>query len=202
MTNKTLKILLVEDNPGDARLVREMLREVQRITPQLEHVSSLAEAIAHLEDHAPDVVLLDLTLPDGHGLSGAGRIIDAYHHLPVVILTGLDDEAVGLEALHRGAQDYLVKGQTESRLFTRVLLHAIERKATELEKEKLITELQSLFQQVKTLRGLLPMCAWCKRIRDDNGEWVGLESFITQHSNADVSHGICPECAGKQKQKA
>jgi len=201
MVSKVLSILLVEDNPGDARLVMEMLREVDRITPRLEHVSSLAAAIAYLDLQVPDIVLLDLSLPDGNGLASAGRIIDTYHQLPVVILTGLDDESVGLEAVHRGAQDYLVKGQLDSRLFTRVMLYSIERKCAELEKEKLISELQDLFQQVKTLRGLLPMCAWCKRIRDDRGDWVGLESYITQHSNADVTHGICPDCASTQRQK-
>ena len=202
MANKVYSILLVEDNPGDARLVKEMLREIEdRFTCSLTHVTSLAEAIAFLDQNAPDIIFLDLSLPDASGLRSAGRIIDAYHQLPVVILTGLDDESIGLEAVHRGAQDYLVKGQLDSRLFTRVMLYSIERKQAELEKEKLITELQDLFTQVKTLRGLLPMCAWCKRIRDDQGDWVGLESYIQQHSNADVTHGICPECASKRFQK-
>ncbi len=202
MANKTYSILLVEDNPGDARLVKEMLREIDRIECALTHVTSLAEAIAYLDQDTPDIVFLDLSLPDAQGLRSAGRIIDTYQQLPVVILTGLDDESVGLEAVHRGAQDYLVKGQLDSKLFTRVLLYSIERKQAELEKEKLIKELQDLFTQVKTLRGLLPMCAWCKRIRNDQGEWMGLESYIQQHSNADVTHGICPECAGKRMQKA
>lgn len=201
MSSKVLHLLLVEDNPGDVRLVKEMLRDVDRFTPDLTHVTTLAEAIGHLDQHAADLILLDLSLPDAHGMRSAGRIIDTYHHLPVVILTGLDDEAVGLEAVQRGAQDYLIKGQLDSRLFTRVILYSIERKLAELEKEKLIKELQELFTQVKALRGLLPMCAWCKRIRDDQGDWVGLESYIQQHSNADVTHGICPECAGKRFQK-
>jgi len=198
MTSKNLHILLVEDNPGDMRLVKEMLKEANRFPFRLAHVQTHSQAIAYLEQETPDIVFLDLTLPDSQGLASAGRIIDKYHNLPVVILTGLDDESTGLEAVHRGAQDYLVKGQIDARLIARVTLYAIERKQAELEKEGLITELQDLFTQVKTLRGLLPMCAWCKRIRDEQGDWVALESYIQQNSNADVTHGICPECASKQ----
>jgi DNA-binding response OmpR family regulator len=198
MTSKTLHILLVEDNPGDMRLVKEMLTEADRFPFRLAHVHSHAQACAYLEQADPDIVFLDLTLPDSQGLASAGRMIDKYHGLPFVILTGLDDESTGLEAVHRGAQDYLVKGQIDARLVARVTLYAIERKQAELEKEALITELQDLLTQVKTLRGLLPMCAWCKRIRDERGEWVVLESYIQQNSNADVTHGICPVCASKQ----
>jgi PleD family two-component response regulator len=202
MNSKSLRILLVEDNAGDARLVKEMLKESNRFPFQIAHVTTQAQAVAYLEQETPDIVFLDLSLPDGHGLASAGRIIDRHRNLPIVILTGLDDESVGLEAVHRGAQDYLVKGQLDARLISRVILYSIERKLAELEKEKLINELQDLFTQVKTLRGLLPMCAWCKRIRDEQGEWVALENYIKQYSNADVTHGICPECAGKRHQKA
>ena len=143
----------------------------------------------------PDVVLLDLTLPDGSNKTSAISLIETFHNIPVVILTGLDDDSTGLESIQRGAQDYLIKGQTDSKLMVRVINYSIERKQAAIEKERLILELQDLFRQVKTLRGLLPMCTHCKKIRDDRGDWVVLEQFIQENSNTEISHGTCPECA-------
>lgn len=190
-----IKILLVEDNPGDARLVKEMLRGVNHFKHELTHTATLQHAREHLSAAEPDVVLLDLSLPDGQNKNSAISLIESFNNIPVVILTGLDDDSIGLESIQRGAQDYLIKGQTDSKLMVRVIHYSIERKQAELEKEKLIHELQELFKQIKTLRGLLPMCTKCKKIRDDHGEWVILEQFIQENSNTDISHGICPECA-------
>jgi CheY-like chemotaxis protein len=196
--NIDLNILLVEDNPGDARLVKEALNESTTIHASLHIAGTLHQAIEYLTDQKFDVILLDLSLPDGHGLQSATNILKAVPQTPVVILTGLDDETVGYDAIREGAQDYLIKGQFDSKLLVRVIRYSIERKQSALEKEKMINELQELLHEVKTLKGLLPMCAWCKKIRDDKGDWVMLESYIVDHSNADVTHGICPECAAKQ----
>ena len=195
MKSNQINILLVEDNIGDARLVKEMLIDAHRLRHECAHRTTLAEAREYLSLHTPDVVLLDLTLPDGQGLKSATFLMDSFPMIPFIILTGLDDETIGLESVRRGAQDYLVKGHIDGKLIVRVILYAIERKQAILEKEKLIQELQELFSQVKTLRGLLPMCAWCKKIRDDKGSWVVLESYLSQHSNTDITHGICPDCA-------
>lgn len=195
MNRQTIKILLVEDNPGDARLVKEMLHGENRFRHELTHTTTLHQAREYLSATVPDVVLLDLTLPDGQNKTSAISLIETFNKIPVVILTGLDDDSIGLESIQRGAQDYLIKGQTDSKLMVRVIQYSIERKQAELEKERLIRELQELFKQVKTLRGLLPMCTQCKKIRDDQGDWVVLEEFIQENSNTDISHGICPECA-------
>ncbi len=191
----TVKILLVEDSPGDARLVKEMLLSERHFKHELSHVTTLQQAREYLSNTVPDVVLLDLSLPDGQNKTSAINLIESFNVVPVVILTGLDDDTVGMESIQRGAQDYLIKGQADSKLMVRVIRYSIERKQAEREKEKLIRELQELFSQVKTLRGLLPMCTRCKKIRDDHGEWVVLEEFIQEHSNTDISHGICPDCA-------
>jgi DNA-binding response OmpR family regulator len=195
MKSNQIDILLVEDNPGDARLVREMLQDAHRLRHEVAHVKTISQAREYLLGTVPHVVLLDLTLPDGQGLKSASQLIEAFPAVPFIILTGLDDETIGLESVRRGAQDYLVKGHIDGKLIVRVILYAIERKQSALEREKLIRDLQDLISQVKTLRGLLPMCAWCKKIRDDKGEWVVLESYLSQHSNTDITHGICPECA-------
>lgn len=195
--SNSVKILLVEDNPGDARLVRELLKEVSNFPYELLHAESIASAVEFLGQSPTDVVLLDFSLPDGQGMRLIQNIVDTDPNVPVVIFTGLDDETVGLDAVREGAQDYLVKGQIDGRLLIRTIRYSIERKRMQIEREKLFEELQDLFKQVKTLRGLLPMCAWCKKIRDTEGQWVMLETYIVEHSSADVSHGICPECAAK-----
>ena len=197
MSAEPLRILLVEDNPGDARMVHEVLRETSTIHTEVRHVQTLAEAKEIMRKHSSDVILLDLSLPDGHGIETVRQVVQTDPRTSVVIFTGLDDESVGLEAVREGAQDFLIKDQLDSRHLLRAIRYAIERKAAELERERLIAELQDLLAQVKTLRGLLPMCAWCKNIRDEKGEWHALESFIKERSDAEVSHSICPDCSQK-----
>ncbi len=198
---ETLCILLVEDNPGDIRLVQEALKECNVPNELLiahDGVEAL-ETLTSVESVTPDVVLLDLNLPRKTGLE---VLAELKHHpevggIPVVILTGLDDESVALEAIRLGAQDYLIKGELESRMFARVIRYSIERKQAAIEREQLIRERKELFSQIQTLRNLLPMCAWCKRIRDEDGNWRPLEKYISEHSSSDVTHGICPECKAK-----
>jgi diguanylate cyclase (GGDEF)-like protein/PAS domain S-box-containing protein len=124
-------VLLVEDNPGDARLFREMLREHGTANIHLAHVDSMSAAEAHLADHAVDIILLDLGLPDTQGLEALRRAHAAAPHTPLVVLTGLDDESLAVQALQEGAQDYLVKGQIETRGLPRALRYAVERKIME-----------------------------------------------------------------------
>jgi len=128
MDENPVRILLVEDNPGDARLLRETLRDAEFLPFILTHVGRLDEAIKCLIAQKFDALLLDLHLPDSEGLDTVKRIATAAPDVPIVVLTGTDDEALGTEAVRNGAQDYLVKGQTNHRLLTRAIRHAIERK--------------------------------------------------------------------------
>ena len=129
--SRPLRLLLVEDNPGDARLLQEELREVTSVRFEVRHVTRLAEAVAVVGEPGLDVVLLDLSLPDGHGLSNIERLLQAAPALPLVVLTGTDDEQLAMKAVHTGAQDYLVKGQVTGPLLVRALRYAIERKRAE-----------------------------------------------------------------------
>ena len=123
-------VLLVEDNPGDARLLREMFREGEQ-NSKLTHVECMSDAEKHLAEHAVDVILLDLGLSDAQGLAAVRRAHAAAPRIPLVVLTGLDDDALSVQALQEGAQDYLVKGQIEARGLRRALRYAIERKIME-----------------------------------------------------------------------
>lgn len=124
-------LLVVEDNIGDARLLREMLNEPVLNAIALEHVQTMREAETYLAQHTVDIVLLDLGLPDAQGLEALRRTHVAAPRTPSVVLTGIDDEELARSALQQGAQDYLIKGQIETRGLMRALRYAIERKAME-----------------------------------------------------------------------
>ncbi len=132
MEQRRLKILLVEDNPGDARLVEEILAEAGRSGFDITPLERCEPAVAALKDSNFDVVLLDLSLPDSKGLETVSRVTAAAPQVPIVIMTGLDDEETAIAAAKMGAQDYLVKGNFDHRGLTRTLRYAIERKEQEL----------------------------------------------------------------------
>jgi diguanylate cyclase (GGDEF)-like protein/PAS domain S-box-containing protein len=132
MNPKFIKsILLIEDNPGDARLLREMLNEHESQKTELVHVTSMHEAELQLGQRAFDIVLLDLGLPDAQGLNALRRAHAVAPRVPLVVLTGLDDESLAARSLQEGAQDYLIKGQIETRSLFRSLRYAVERKSME-----------------------------------------------------------------------
>jgi two-component system, cell cycle sensor histidine kinase and response regulator CckA len=132
MTEKPIRrLLLVEDNPGDARLLREMLREQATHNTELTHVESMSAAEKNLAEREFDLILLDLGLPDAEGLAGVRRAHAAAPHIPLVVLTGLDDETLATHAVQEGAQDYLIKNQIDTRGLLRALRYAVERKVLE-----------------------------------------------------------------------
>jgi len=139
MKEKPLQILLVEDNAGDVRLLREMFSKERRDAFQLTHLLRMSEAETHLAKGGVDIVLLDLGLPDGHGLDTVRRAHAAAPGVPVIVLTGLDDEALAAEAMNAGAQDYLIKGQIENRALPRALRHAVERHRMQTETDLIRT---------------------------------------------------------------
>ena len=125
------RLLLVEDNPGDARLLREMFNEHGALRTEMTHVELMRQAEEHLADHRVDLILLDLQLPDAHGLDAVRRARTAAPRVALVVLTGTDDETLAMQTLKEGAQDYLVKGQIETRGLHRGLRYALERQALE-----------------------------------------------------------------------
>jgi signal transduction histidine kinase len=127
MMEKPLQVLLVEDNAGDARLIREMFINERLGSFELTHLLRMSEAEIHLAKGKVDIVLLDMGLPDGHGLDTVRRTHAVAPGIPMIVLTGLDDEKLAAEAMKVGAQDYLIKGQIENRALPRALRHAIER---------------------------------------------------------------------------
>ena len=127
MSMEPLHILLVEDNPGDVRLLREMFSTERPGSFEIVNLPRLGLALNHLAKGGVDIVLLDLGLPDENGLETVRRVRKLAPEVPLVVLTGRDDDATIAEAMLEGAQDYLVKGQIENRALPRALKYAIER---------------------------------------------------------------------------
>jgi signal transduction histidine kinase len=128
MNQPTTSVLLIEDNPGDADLVR--LRLVEGQAPvKVNCVNRLADGLASLAVETPSVVLLDLNLPDSHGAETFRKVIEHAPNVPVVVLSGQDDEALAMKAVHQGVQDYLFKGNLSSKHLDRAIRYAVERQA-------------------------------------------------------------------------
>ncbi len=190
MNSNHIRVFLIEDNDNDAVLIRRFLTSGQNMHIDVERADTLSSALKRLGEEKYDVILSDLGMSDSWGLVTFGKVHAASPEVPVIVLTGLDDEAAALEAVHRGAQDYLVKSQIDSRNLIRTIRHSIER-------QRLMAQLANSLKEIKILQGLLPICASCKKIRDDSGSWKHMESYISEHSQAQFSHGLCPDCAAK-----
>ncbi|NJK47520.1 PAS domain S-box protein [Candidatus Gracilibacteria bacterium] len=162
MTNGHIKILLVEDNPGDVLLLKEFLRDVNSTQFELTPVECLKEALQFLDEQRFDIVLLDLSLPDSQGLETFVEIDRNAPLIPIVVLTGLDDETVAIRAMQEGAQDYLVKGQVDGNLLGRAIRYAIERKQAQ----------EILRQRERQLSAVFNSALNAIAIADDNGRYI------------------------------
>ncbi len=144
MRYSQIKVLLIEDNPGDARLIEEMLSEVNGSLFDLENADRLSDGLTRIRKGGIDAVLLDLGLPDSAGLDTFKKVHDQAPEVPIVMLTSLDDTELALEGMRMGAQDYLVKGRVDGDLLARTLRYAIERKAAEARIEHLNSVLNAI----------------------------------------------------------
>ena len=147
-----IKVLLVEDNPGDIRLIQVMLSQLRDPPFELACVDRLSDGLEHLSREDVDVVLLDLSLPDSQGFTTFTQVRAQAPRVSVIVLTALDDEVLGVQAVRSGAQDYLVKGQVDSNLLARAIRYAMERKRSEEELRTTRDELRSLAGYLQTAR--------------------------------------------------
>ena len=185
-------ILLLEDDEADAELIRELLSESRTISIKLARADRLSSAATCLAREKPDIILSDLDLPDSKGIDTFIKVHDLAPDMPVMVLTGLNDEETAILALRKGAQDYLVKGTFDANLLSRSIIYSIERK-------KLMIQLEHSLREIRTLKGMIPICAWCRKLRDDDGYWKQVEAYLSEHTDAQFTHGVCPECSLKLK---
>lgn len=185
-----ITVLIIEDSLDDFSLLREVLESSEEIEAKIVHAERLEDGISIAKSIVIDVAVIDLSLPDSFGLDTYISFHDVYPLIPKIIMTGFKDHAMAFEAVQKGAQDYLFKGEPSSTAIIRTIRYAIER-------QRLTTELQMAMDHIKQLEGMLPICSACKKIRDDMGHWNSIETYISNHSEIVFSHGICPDCAKK-----
>ncbi|CAN5808202.1 hypothetical protein BH23GEM8_BH23GEM8_03960 [soil metagenome] len=151
MTDTDVHILLVEDNAGDALLIREWLRDAGWLPGKLIVADRVASAREVLATATIDVILLDLNLPDSDGVDTVLQIYLAAPQVPIIVLTGLDDQTAALGALKAGAQDYLIKGRMDGALLARAIRYGIERKRLEADRERLRERLEAEHERLRFL---------------------------------------------------
>lgn len=190
-----ISVLLVDDQPGNLKVLLELLKEHRfRV-----YVADSGErALSTLDNIAPDLILLDVMMPGMNGFETCQRIRqnEKQATIPIIFMTALDDVEDKLAGFEAGGVDYITKPFQRVEVLARIKTHIALRKR-EQEKEQLIIELEKALAQVKTLRGLLPICCQCKKVRDDKGYWNQLDAYVERHTEANVTHGLCPDCMEK-----
>jgi two-component system, response regulator PdtaR len=188
------RILVVEDEAIVAMDIADTLRNIgHEVT---DTVPSGEQAIASTKENRPDVILMDIGLKgEMDGIETAEKIRSQYC-IPVIFLTAYADEKTLERAKITAPCGYLTKPfeETDLRIAVEVGLY---RAKLESEREVLIRELREALAKIETLSGLIPICSWCKKIRDDKGYWQAIESYIKEHSKAEFTHSICTECEKK-----
>jgi len=188
----TAKILVVEDDKNVAAVLEARLESFGYDVCDI--AATGLKAIESALTLNPDIILMDILLEgDMNGIEAADKITNT-SDVPIIFLTCLNDPDVLARAIDTNPYGYLVKPYDNAALKSAIEITLIKHNADK-EKERLIAKLEDALLQVKRLSGLLPICASCKRIRDEGGGWQQIENYIAVHSEADFSHGICPECA-------
>lgn len=187
---KEIAILIIEDNPDDLMLLEENVAAVEEFEAKTLHADCLHDAFVLMDNNEVDVAIIDLTLPDSEGLETFLSFHKKHPLVPSVILSGHRDHDLAYRAIKEGAQDYLFKGEPSRTVIIRTIRYAIER-------QRLTTELRKALEHVEELQELLPICSYCKKIRDDKGYWNRIENYFSSRLETRFSHAICPECASE-----
>lgn len=191
-TDKKAVVMIVDDEPINVMIAEKILQKNGYQTVTANHGRA---ALDKLETVEVDLILLDLMMPDMNGFEVCEKLAERENtkDLPVIFLTAVTDKESIIKGFQVGGKDYLTKPFNTPELVARVKTH-VDLKVARDSQEKLIKELKSALDEIKTLSGLLPICSHCKKIRDDSGYWLGVEHYIAARSDAQFSHGICPDC--------
>ena len=185
-------ILIVDDVPKNLQILGNILNKNNyKVSAALNG----EQALRIIEKAKPDLILLDIMMPGLNGFEVLTKIKEdkEFLEIPVIFLTAKTEKEDVIKGIELGAVDYLTKPFNSTELLARVKNH-IELKMSRDNLRKLNLELQTALDQIKTLKGLVPICANCKKIRDDDGYWQEVEHYVAARTEADFSHGICPGC--------
>ena len=205
-----MSILLVDDSTENLLLLQSILQTGGY--KDLLTAESAVQAFKHLgmddsggDGTSVDLILMDIQMPEINGIETCRRIkeVERLQDIPIIMVTAMAQREKLQLAFAAGAMDYINKPVNKIELRTRVgsalkLKQEMDsRKAREQELKKRTQELEQALKEVKVLRGFIPICASCKKIRNDRGYWQLVEAYIREHSEAEFSHGICPDCIKK-----
>ena len=181
-------ILVVDDQPANLKVLLSFLQEHDY---RVYMVDSGRRALDILPKIQPDLVLLDVMMPEMNGFEICRRIKadKDLAALPIIFMTALDSVGDKVTGFSAGAVDYITKPFQQAEVLARISTHITLRK-----RER---ELEEALEEIKTLNGILPICSYCKQIRNDAGYWQQVEEYISEHSQAMFSHGVCPVCYKK-----
>lgn len=196
------KILIVDDNQANLILMESHL---EGLDVECIKVLSGHEAVKKAKEDDFALVLLDVQMPGMNGFEAAAalRAEAKTHFVPIIFITAMDQKTYEFKGYESGAVDYISKPVDEEILRSKVKIFmelCIQKRIIESQRAELalkVTELQKAIDEIKVLRGIIPICVHCKKIRDDAGYWESVEQYIQEHSEAGFSHGICPDCLKK-----
>lgn len=196
MQMNAIRILVVEDEGVVAMDLEEKLQHFGYLVVGLSATGE--DAVEKTANLQPDLVLMDIVLKGPmNGIEASGRIRERFG-IPVVYVTAhADDDTLG-RAKTSEPFGYLVKPVDDLDLRSSVEM-ALYKSAIDKERAELIARLQQSLASLKTLEGLLPICAWCKKVRNDRGFWIEIENYFSHHTGVKFSHGICDECLERQR---
>lgn len=191
-----MKILIAEDDIVSRQILAAILKKNGHEVVEVENGFQALEELQ--KKSAPRLAILDWMMPglDGVGVCSRLQLAEVPDPPYLIILTALEDKKDIVRALRAGAHDYIIKPYAPNELLARV---SVGCRVIELQKNLVqrIKDLQNALKEIRMLQGILPICMHCHKIRTDKESWQRLESYISEHSDAKFSHGICPECAKK-----
>ncbi|MCI0470867.1 MAG: response regulator [Candidatus Aminicenantes bacterium] len=188
-------VLIVDDVPKNLQVLGNILRKKEY---NIAAATSGKQALDMVEKVLPDLILLDIMMPDIDGLEVCGKLKKSPRakDIPVIFLTAKTTTEDIVKGFEVGAVDYLTKPFNSLELLARAQTH-IELKRSRDKERELIVKLRDALTKVKQLSGLIPICSRCKKIRDDEGYWQRVEEYLETHSEAQLTHSLCPECVIK-----
>ncbi len=191
-------VLIVDDQPNNLRVLFTYLRAKSM---KVLLADSGRRAIEQLERQAPDIILMDVMMPGIDGFETCRRIKEDSRlaPIPVIFMSALTEMKDKLSAFSAGGVDYVTKPFQQEEVLARLSAH-LTISELQLELEDKNRHLAKMLTEVKTLRGILPICSRCKMIRDDKGYWKQVELYVTEHTEVEFSHSCCPTCLQKELQ--
>jgi PleD family two-component response regulator len=190
--NNAGDVLIVDDVPEILTVLKQMLEEQNyRVRPAING----EVALRAVSSSPPEIILCDIRMPEMDGYEFCRRLksVEKTRSIPVIFISGLDELNDKVKAFSLGGVDYITKPFQEEEVIARVRTHlTIRRLQQDLEDRN--DKLQKALDEIKALQGIIPICAWCKKIRDDEGFWKQVEVYFSERSDVMFSHGVCPDC--------